>query len=215
MRSTNHQSPDMLTELSNSAETMYAKSDELQVSNTSLQLECPGTQREVDLVKTTRLRERRKQNGRIVLAEFEQQKRESGGNWPVCWCQKCSARVRLMSEEHTVSSSPEQGRYSQRKRSQNGMYSKTYKHLRNTRHFPLPGLSTLKRWISASRCRPIFHSSLWIFWNTNKTDSLLILCESSFDEMFVSQRLYYGRPWSFFKMFICKYVFSSCSVRHL
>ena len=30
---------------------------------------------------------------------------------------------------------------------------KAYVYLRNTKHFPLPGISTLKRWVSGYRCR--------------------------------------------------------------
>ena len=70
---------------------------------------------------------------------------------------------------------------------------KAYVYLRNTKHFPLPGVSTLRQWVSGYRCRPGMSQFALDILKAKKDhftvwDRVYVL---SFDEMSVSQRLCY------------------------
>jgi len=70
---------------------------------------------------------------------------------------------------------------------------KAYKFLRTNKHVPLPGLSTLRRWVSGFACKPGM-SQLALDLLSAKASRFTTaerLCVVSFDEMSVGQRLAY------------------------
>ena len=70
---------------------------------------------------------------------------------------------------------------------------KAYVFLRNKKHFPLPGVSTLKGWVSGYRCRPGISDFAMEILKAKKDNFTAWdrVCVLSYDEMSVNQRLCY------------------------
>ncbi|KAF0692122.1 Reverse transcriptase domain-containing protein, partial [Aphis craccivora] len=72
---------------------------------------------------------------------------------------------------------------------------KAYRYLRNKKQYPLPGLSTLRRWASTFKVEPGILEGVLTLMKANGTlltsrEKLTVIC---FDETYVSNRLCYDK----------------------